>query len=129
MGVQEVFIYLIRKALGAWEGEVPVNPEMLPVLLDLADAHDLSHLLGQALSDLGLLGEDETSQKFRSRALQAVYRYGKQKREFERICAVLEEEKIPYIPMKGAVIRKRYPEGWMRSSCDIDVFVKKNDVA
>lgn len=128
METREVFFLLIRKALGAWDGEVPVKPEMLPELFDLSDAHDLSHLLGQALSDLGLLGEDEISRKFQKRALQAVYRYSKQNCEYERICAVLEEEQIPYIPLKGAVMRKFYPEGWMRSSGDIDILVKPADV-
>ena len=33
-----------------------------------------------------------------------------------RGCAVLEEAKIPYIPLKGTVLRDYYPEAWMRTS-------------
>ncbi|MBO4954226.1 MAG: nucleotidyltransferase family protein, partial [Clostridia bacterium] len=33
---------------------------------------------------------------------------------------------IDFMPLKGAVIRQYYPEPWMRTSCDIDIHVKKD---
>ena len=44
---------------------------------------------------------------------------------FEQICDTLEKAKIPFIPLKGSVIRQYYPEPWMRTSCDIDILVKE----
>lgn len=47
---------------------------------------------------------------------------------FGQICQTLESAHIPFIPLKGVVIRKRYPEPWMRTSCDIDVLVREEDL-
>lgn len=35
---------------------------------------------------------------------------------------------IPFLPLKGSVIRKYYPEPWMRTSCDIDVLVHEKNL-
>ena len=43
-------------------------------------------------------------------------------------CNALEKAQIPFVPLKGSVIRKYYPEAWMRTSSDIDVLVHKEDV-
>ena len=100
-----------------------LTPERLEKVYKLATSHDLAHLAGQSLSQLGLLGEDEVSGKFKKKAMQAVYRYVQVNFEYEQICATLEEAKIPFIPLKGSVLRHYYPEPWMRTSSDIDVLV------
>ena len=57
-----------------------------------------------------------------------VYRYEKINYELNRLCETLNEVKIPFIPLKGSVIRQYYPEPWMRTSCDIDVLVHEEAV-
>jgi len=57
-----------------------------------------------------------------------VYRYEYQNYELEQICKTLEKSKIPFIPLKGSVIRQYYPEPWMRTSCDIDILISKTDL-
>lgn len=89
----------------------------------LAKKHDLAHLAGDALSKLGVLGEDEISQKLKQAAFQAVYRDVRLNCAYQGICKALEEAKISFIPLKGAVLRNHYPASWMRTSCDIDVLV------
>ncbi len=105
-----------------------LSPEILGKLYLLADAHDLAHLVGQSLSQLGLLGDDEISQQFKKKAMQAVYRYVQINYEYEQICATLEQAKIPFLPLKGSVLRNYYPEAWMRTSSDIDVLVKPENL-
>ena len=46
---------------------------------------------------------------------------------FDKCCKVLEDEKIDYIPLKGAVLMDYYPEKWMRLSIDIDILVRPED--
>jgi hypothetical protein len=58
----------------------------------------------------------------------AVMRYENFNLALEKISALFEEEKIPFIPLKGAVIRNLYPEPWMRTSCDIDILVHEEDI-
>lgn len=110
------------------EDKVGLTPEFLPRLYALSKSHDMAHIVAQGLSDLGLLGEDEISQKFQKQQMLAVYRYQKLNYELEQICQTLENAKIPFIPLKGSVIRQYYPEPWMRTSCDIDVLVHEEEL-
>lgn len=110
------------------EDKAGLTLELLPRLYALSKAHDTAHIVAQGLSDLGLLGEDEISQKFQKQQMLAVYRYQKLNYELEQICQTLEDAKIPFIPLKGSVIRQYYPEPWMRTSCDIDVLVHEEEL-
>lgn len=110
------------------EDKAGLTPVLLPQLYALSKSHDMAHIVAQGLSDLGLLGEDEISQKFHKQQMLAVYRYQKLNYELEQICQTLEDAKIPFIPLKGSVIRQYYPEPWMRTSCDIDVLVHEEEL-
>ena len=46
----------------------------------------------------------------------------------QKIEAALNEEQIPYITLKGSVLRNLYPAPEMRTSCDIDVLVHEEDI-
>lgn len=108
------------------EVKAALSPELLEKLYALAGKHDLAHIAGQALSKLNLLGEDEISQKLKQAAMGALYRYVRINYELAQICRVLEEAGIPFIPLKGSVLRELYPEPWMRTSCDIDILVRES---
>ena len=41
----------------------------------------------------------------------------------------MEKHEIPFVPLKGSVIRKYYPQSWMRTSCDIDILVQEADLS
>ena len=101
-------------------------PEMLPDLLSISSKHDLSHLLVYGLKQNNLLSEENTAlEKF---VFEAIYRCEQIQYELDSLCSALEEAKIPFLPLKGAVIRKYYPEEWMRTSCDIDILVHSEDL-
>ncbi len=104
-----------------------IDSDMLSSLYTLSDAHDMAHVAASALSKAEKLGTDAVSEKFRQKALLAVYRETQQSSELSKICETLENEKIPFIPLKGAVIRGYYPEPFMRTSCDIDILVRETD--
>lgn len=107
-----------------------LSDETLKQLYVLSKRHDLAHLIADALDKNGLLQEKkEIAEKFETQRQLAVYRYEQMQYEFERICATLEEAEIPYMPLKGAVLRAYYPEPWMRTSCDIDILVKEENLA
>ena len=58
----------------------------------------------------------------------AVYRLEKLNYELTKLCGALEQAEIPFIPLKGSVLRQYYPEPWMRTSCDIDVLVHEENL-
>jgi len=131
--VEKVFFALIRFEINGDElcDEMKnlITPEMLPALFKLSKRHDLAHLIGDALDKNGLLPDGtEAKKRFLQERNMAVYRYEQIQYEFEQICETLENAKVPFIPLKGSVIRQFYPEPWMRTSCDIDVLVDKSNL-
>lgn len=105
-----------------------LTPEVLKELYSLSKAHDLAHLVAYALKKEKALGRDSVSELFSKSIYVAVSRYAKIVSEQNKICNLLEENQIIHIPLKGAVIRDYYPEPWMRTSCDIDILIRKEDV-
>ena len=106
-----------------------ITPETLSKLYKLSKKHDLAHLVADALDKNGLLPTDgEIKKRFLYERNMAVYRYEQINYELGEICRVLEEEQIEHIPLKGSVLRRYYPEPWMRTSCDIDILVKEADL-
>lgn len=102
--------------------------EELVKLYKLSKSHDLAHLVGDALIKNGLIGDGEIKTKFQKQIMLAVYRYEKINYELNRLRKTLSEAQIPFIPLKGSVLRRYYPEPWMRTSCDIDVLVHESDL-
>ena len=110
------------------KSQYSLTDEELVKLYKLSKSHDLAHLVGDALTKNNLIGDGEIKAKFQKQIMLAVYRYEKINYELGRLRKVLNEAKIPFIPLKGSVLRKYYPEPWMRTSCDIDVLVHEEAV-
>ncbi len=108
--------------------ERKLTPKVIAALYKLSKAHDLAHIVSAALGKLGLIKQDEISSKFQKQEMLSVYRCERIKYEFEEICKVLDDANIPYIPLKGSVIRPYYPYDSMRTSCDIDILVKEEQL-
>ena len=117
-----------------------ISARFLVAMYQLSKAHDVAHLVGDALNKSGVFENlpadldaneratiTKVKEKFDEQIFTAVYRYENINYELERLKETLEEAKIPFIPLKGSVIRKYYPEPWMRTSCDIDILVKEKD--
>lgn len=106
---------------------VSLTPERAAALFELAATHDLAHLFAYGLQENGLL-EGELVTKAEREILKAGYRYERLAYEYARITDALERACVPFLPLKGSVIRDRYPQPWMRTSCDIDVLVHEEDL-
>jgi len=106
----------------------PAEQELVEVYR-LSKKHDMAHIVGISLAKAGMLeNAPEIAEKFEKEQYLAVFRYENFKYETDRLCKTFDEQKIPYILLKGAVIRDFYPEPWMRTSCDLDVLVKEEDL-
>ncbi len=106
------------------EAEKELSQTALPKAAVLACTHDLGHLLAKGVKYNGLpcLPEWEKEQ------IKAIYRYEQLQYELEQTCTALEEEGVLFLPLKGSVLRKAYPQPWMRTSCDIDILVSESDL-
>lgn len=108
--------------------EYALTEEELTELYKISKTHDLAHLVGDALINNDLIRNKELEAKFRKQLLTAVYRYEKINYELSCLCKALGDAEIPFLPLKGSVLRQYYPEPWMRTSCDIDVLVHDEDL-
>ena len=105
-----------------------LTDEELQKLDRLSDAHDLSHLVGSALLSQELIRDEEWKARFKKQIMKAVFRCEKNEFELERLKETLSRAQIPFVPLKGSVLRAYYPEPWMRTSCDIDILVHEEDL-
>ncbi len=101
----------------------------LPDIYEISKRNDVAHLVGYALEKQGLISpEDELFAKFQKQQYLAIYRCEGMEYEIARMREVLEDGDIDFILLKGAVIRGLYPEGWMRTSSDIDILVRSESI-
>lgn len=131
--VRELFFALIRSQVCGEplsDGEKALcTEECLEELYELSSKQDLAHIVSAALVKNQMLSnESEIASKFKKKKMMSIYRYQGLGYEYETVCAAFDEAGFDYLPLKGAVIRKYYPEPWMRTSCDIDILVKNDDI-
>jgi len=130
--ITRVMMQLIRGVI--FSAPIPENlcegldEAALASLYSLSKHHDVAHIVAAGLERCGGCMSSELAAKFAKQKTLAAFRYSIQKNELAAICEVLEEARIEFIPLKGSVLRDYYPEGWMRTSSDIDVLVKGEDI-
>lgn len=122
----QILFSLLRSAvygtrLAEEEQEIRLSGELIKELLKTASSHDIDHLIVYALKQNGLIPKEYAG--IERSIFKAAYRYEQLKYEYDELCQTLEAAHIPFLPLKGSVLRDYYPEPWMRTSCDIDVLV------
>ena len=141
-GVVEIMMKCIRKEVCGWDGQIVLpdfSSAFFQSLYKLSKSHDVAHLVGEALAENNLpstegLDAEEAGAidlikaKFQKQTMMAVYRYENINAELENIRSIFNADKIPFIPLKGSVLRDFYPLPYQRTSCDIDVLVHEDDL-
>ncbi len=105
-----------------------ISSEEALVLFQAAQRHDLAHIVAFAIKRNEISIPTEIESKFQKQLFMSAYRTEKLQYELKRLSKILEKEKIPFVPLKGSVLRSYYPEPWMRTSCDIDLLVREEDL-
>lgn len=101
--------------------QADLTTEQLPKLTALAKKFDVEHLLALGLRQNGWEYDQRS-------ILVAALRCQRLQDAQMVIEAAFERAEIPFLPLKGAVLRQLYPEPWMRTSCDLDILVQPEDV-
>lgn len=132
MDCQSVLISVIRSELTKTALDPVVlnciTDEILSELYVLSKAHDLSHIVSSVIEKYKIAGNKELIKKFQKQEMLAVYRTTQLQYETNRLKDMLNEAGVPFVLLKGAVIRPYYPAEHMRTSCDIDVLVNRENV-
>jgi hypothetical protein len=115
------FSFLKESVFGKPSSDIAKGEEAKALFL-LAKSHDLAHLIPSSKI------EGDVGEKFKKEEILAIVRRDKSDFALSEITEVLREENIEYLLLKGAVIADLYPERYMRTSCDIDILVRENDL-
>ena len=84
-------------------------------LYALSKTYDLAHLTGSALLHRGLLPDGPLRAAFEKQVLLAVYRCETQGSDLAQLDALLTHGQIPFLPLKGSVLRQYYPQRHRRA--------------
>jgi len=129
---KELIFEILRSALSENELDPSVKAELTPSavadIYALAKKHDLAHAVACVLRNNGITSDPETAGKLKKAETAALFRNERLKHVFGQICGIFDENGIAYIPLKGSVIRQYYPTENMRTSCDIDILIREEDV-
>ena len=120
---KEILIDILRSALAQKPVVLPENFN-IENLYKLSKKHDVQSMVSIALQNL----EYDVGEKFKKSEILAFYTSEQQRFELNAFSKLLNEYKIPFILLKGAVINKYYPQDYMRTSRDIDVLVYEHDI-
>ena len=92
-------------------------------LWSLAEKNELSHLVSWAITQNKLSVSEGID--LQRPWLKAVFQNERMLLDYQSVCQALEKARIPFLPLKGSVLRGYYPESWMRTSCDVDILVHR----
>ena len=126
----QMMLALVRSAMGGeplTEAQRQAcTPEVCRGVMRLAEKHDLKHLVADAMVKQQLM--DDPDGRLKKAVYLAIYRHQRLEYVGKQTAAILETAGIPFLPLKGSVIRSRYPQPWMRTSCDLDILVHPEDL-
>lgn len=130
--LQDLFIALVRAGLFgemlSEELKSELSEEKLKTVYSLAHSQSLAHLCSQGLFVNGLLDRSTAVGKaFYKAQMMSVMRAESLQYALQLVSEAFCKSRIPFIPLKGSVLKRYYPEEWMRTSCDIDVLVHPED--
>ncbi len=129
----DTVIKLIGRALKNEEADCyrdeKLPEETLKKLIKYAQAHRMLPMVADVLLKSGAVEYIHGFGTFlRKKQFEDVLKSQKRDYELQRMGELFAELEIKYIPLKGSVIKALYPEPWMRTSCDVDVLIQKDDL-
>lgn len=122
------FIAILKGAMNEEKEEINLNDVDFEALFSLSKFHDMAHIVCYELKRRGALPDNETGKRFTKQYDMAILRHIRRTAAISQLRDLLEKERIPFILLKGAVMMDLYPQQWMRTSADVDILVKEEDV-
>ena len=133
----EMLLSLLRSEIMGEKMEIPSDFAEISAVMNMAKKQDFLHVAASALLKTDIFESEAARADERVRAMKAaceraqmmgIYRHETLMHAQGEILRIFSEEGIPHIPLKGAVMREYYPEPWHRSSCDVDILVREEDL-
>lgn len=101
---------------------------LLDEVLRLARAHHIAHLVAESIRKNELATDGDLSVICNDYVMVALLEDTRHTYNLEQLKALFNSQKLPFLPLKGVVLKRLYPEPWMRNCCDIDILVRAEDL-
>ncbi|HAZ19636.1 MAG TPA: hypothetical protein DCY75_05620, partial [Clostridiales bacterium] len=124
---ETTLIGLLSSALSGY------TPSSLPeadyqALYRLAKHHAVANIVAYAMQKNHIKIPPESRALFNRALIAGVYMEANQSAESAAMSQALDDAQIRHIFLKGSVLRKYYPSPDMRTSCDMDVLVDRENI-
>ena len=97
-------------------------------LYKLCSEHSLGIIAGDVLGKSEQIEKTFVVKQFVNEAFMAMIKYEQSQLDKNNITKIFDDLLIPYIVLKGPRVREFYPKPEYRTSCDIDILVRDEDV-
>ena len=124
--IRDRLFMAIRKGMDIEVPSIELSVEECNEIMQIGERQSIQLIIYRGFKLMNL-SQDCLRQHDRS-MLKAAYKYIMRSEELNRITGALDNVGIPYIPLKGAVLKQLYPEPELRTSSDIDVLVREKDL-
>ena len=124
--IRDRLFMVIRKAMDIEVPNIELSVEECNAIMQIGERQSIQLIIYRGFKRLNL--SEDCLKQFDRLMLKNAYKYIKRNEELNSITRALDNDGIPYIPLKGAVIKQLYPEPELRTSSDIDVLVREKDL-
>ena len=120
-----MFHALLRSALSTGEYVSLHNSDVLiEDVISLAKKQDVLSLICHGINK----NNGHLPSQAKRDLIKEIYNYSQNEYLLKKAKDILNKAKIPYMPLKGVIIKDLYPDPWMRNSCDVDILIHERDI-
>ena len=117
---------IIKSALNGEGCALPSNFD-IEQLIDLASEHQITNILYEGAVLCGVDISCNGMKRLFSRCCKNLMVSEEQLYEISAVCDIFEQNGIKHMPVKGTVLKSRYPKSDMREMSDADILIDPSD--
>ena len=106
--------------------DLDLSAEDCAALMKIGDRQSIQPIVFRGLKRAGV--PESRLRQYEQVWLGEMYKAFQRDDAINKVCAALDGCGVPYVLLKGAVLRHLYPEITLRTSCDMDVLVREEDL-
>ncbi|MGF7144456.1 hypothetical protein HNQ56_002887 [Anaerotaenia torta] len=127
MKAEQYFISLVGCSLNGEEPkEIPEEVEWKDVYA-LSRYHSMANLSFHSMDKLKKKPDRDLYARWQEMSRKSVAKELRFHSELQKILSVFEREGIPYLPLKGIILKNDYPSAGMRQMADMDILIQCSD--
>lgn len=126
MMIRDKLFYAICRGLDQEISNLEYSAEECHELLEISVRQSIMPIVYRGLKRMNV--PSEYLEQFNSAWFKHVFQFGQRNDALGKLTTALDNGRIPYVPLKGAVLQHLYPDPNMRTSSDIDILVREEDI-